>query len=166
LTSLNNLGEVNRELGRYEKAHEYYKRVLDMSRELRDSWRELKVLNELGNVSNRLNQRTEALAYYKLALNISRESGNRSGEGSIMKNIGDLYFEQGRFDVALAFFLLAKEKLEEIQSPDFDKVQRVLEGLSENIGERQFEELLTNVEPQTHKMVEQALSTEINENYA
>ncbi len=163
---LNNLGELYKDLEKYQEAIEYFERGQSVSIEIGNRWFEFKTLKELGKVNKELDREEKAFKYYKQALKVVIKLGIPSREGLMLKSIGELFFEQNRYDFALAFFLLAKEKLEEVQSPEFDKILTTIEGISEKIGEKQFAELLASVEPQTHQMVEQALSTEMNVDYA
>ena len=159
---LNDLGKIYEELGKFDEAYKLFEQILDISFEVGDRWKELNALNELGKVNKKLGKTKKALKYYKQALSTAREIENLSGEGSTMKNIGELYFEQKRYDVALACLLLATKKLEEVQSRDFVEVQRTIEELSEEIGEKQYALLVALVEPQANQKMVEAISTETN----
>lgn len=75
----------------------------------------------------------------------------------MLNNLGALYYRRQLYKIALAFFLLAMNIFEEVQSPSHDGVQRWIDSLHKELGEAQFATLLSQVEPQAHQIVEQAL---------
>ena len=155
--ALSGLGMVYRALGMEREARKLFEEALNVLRNVRDHAEEGKVLIGLGLLCNTSGKVEEALNFDKQALHIHREVGSRDWEGRALINLGALYFEQGRYNVALACFLLARSIFEEIQSPNRDKVQEWIDGLQEKVGEAQFATLLSQVEPQAHQIVEQAL---------
>ena len=72
-------------------------------------------------------------------------------------NLGALYYQRQLYKIALAFFLLARDTFETIQSPNRDNVRQWMNHLHQVVGEEQFTTLLSQVEPQAHQIVEQAL---------
>ena len=108
-------------------------------------------------VYNRPGSKQQATEYYRSSLSILREVGDRWTEGETLYYIGKFYFEQNHYDVALASFLLAKSILEEVQHPDRDETQRLIDKLHAKIGDEQFTALLAQVEPRAQQIVEQAL---------
>ncbi len=99
----------------------------------------------------------KAARYYEQALDILREVNDFFGEGQTLLNISLLYSEMHRNDVVLASLLLARELFRNVQSLDYDRAQRQIETLREEIGERSFAALLRSVESQELQLVEQAL---------
>ncbi len=155
--TLNNLGSVYNSLGNNEQALAYFQRALSIYREVGDRSGEGATLNNLGLLYYSLGNNEQALAYFQQALSIRREVGDCRGEGTTLWNIGALYFGQDSYNVALACFLLARSIFEEILSPYRDEVQEWIDDLHEEVGEKPFATLLSQVEPQAHQIVEQAL---------
>jgi tetratricopeptide (TPR) repeat protein len=153
----NNLCEVYYALSKFREALPYYEQSQRIYKEAGDRKGEGEELNNLGSLYDSLGNTEQALSYYQQALDISREVGDRRGEGITLWNIGALYFEQSRYDVSLACFLLARSIFEEVQSPNRDKVQGWIDDLQEKVGKKQFDSLLSQVEPQAHQIVERTL---------
>jgi tetratricopeptide (TPR) repeat protein len=155
--TLKDLGRAYADLGQYERALEYLEGSLKILKEVGARWREGHLLNILGRVYSSLGKKERAWKCYKEALGIYKEIGNRWHEGKTLHYIGKFYFEQNHYDVALASFLLAKSILEEVQHPDRDETQRLIDKLHAKIGDEQFTALLAKVELQAQEIVEQAL---------
>ncbi len=103
-TTLNNIGEVHRALGRPDSALAYLGQALVIRRALGDRPGEGGALNNIGLVHDALGRPDSALAYYGQALVIRREVGDRRGEGATLSNIGLVYDALGRPDSALAYY--------------------------------------------------------------
>ncbi len=144
-------------LSKFREALLYDEHSLRIYKEAGDRKGEGESLSNLGLLYNSLGNIAQALSYYQQALAIRREVGDRSGEGATLWNIGALYFKQSRYEVSLACLLLARNIFEEVQSPNHDKVQEWIDGLQEKVGKKQFADLLSQVEPQTHQIVEKTL---------
>ncbi len=157
-TTLNNLGGVYDALGQKQEALTYYKQALAISQEVGDRGGEGTTLNNLGCVYDALGQKQEALTYFKQALAIRKEVGDRGGEGTTLHNIGMIYFHLERYDVALAGFWLARLLYLGVQSPsDVEDEEQMIEDISQEVGEQQFAQLLTEVKARAAEIVEQAL---------
>ncbi len=156
--TLNNLGSVYNALSQKQEALECYERALRICREVGDRGGEGVALHNLGSVYNALDRKQEALLYFEQALRIRREIEDRRGEGVTLHKIGMIFSDQGRYEVALVCILLAKALFERVQSPsDVDREVQWIAGLRESIGEKQFTALLARVEPQSERIVEEAL---------
>lgn len=151
------LSTVYSDLDNEQKALDYLEQALQILQEVGDRATEGATLNGLGVTYFKLRQEQKALDYFKQALQIRREIGYLRGEGVTLANIGLLYFWRNDYNVSLACFLLAKEIFEEIQSPDRNDVQGLIDDLHAKVGEQQFAVLLAQVEPLAYQIVEQAL---------
>jgi len=155
--TLNNLGKTCDALGEKEQARQYLEQALTIRREV-DHRGEGRTLNNLGAVYAHLEQQDRAMACYQEALNVAREVGDREGEGKTLRNAGMLFFEQQRYNVALAALLLAKQILDELQSPYRYSAQEWMDAIHREIGEERFVAELAQVEPRAIQVVAQALA--------
>ncbi len=154
-TTLNNLGQVYAELGETERAREYLERSLDIRREIGYRAGEGKTLRNLGSVYKALGQIKQAQQCYQDSLNVFKGLGDREEEGTTLYEMGMLPFEQDHYDVALACFLLARNRLEEVQSLKRHIVERQIDILRTKMGKKRFDALLARVEPDVLRIVEQ-----------
>ncbi len=155
--TLNNLGKTCDALGEKEQARQYLEQALTIRREV-DHRGEGRTLNNLGAVYAHLEQQDRAMACYQEALNVAREVGDREGEGKTLRNAGMLFFEQQRYNVALAALLLAKQILDELQSPYRYSAQEWMDAIRKEIGEERFVAEVAQVEPRATQVVAQALA--------
>ncbi|MFH7245085.1 MAG: tetratricopeptide repeat protein, partial [Spirulina sp.] len=102
--TLNNIGAVYRNLGRYEQALGYYTDALAILQEVGDRAGEGVTLNNIGLVYRNLGQYEQALGYYTDALAIVQEVGDRAGEGVTLNNIGVVYNSLGQYEQALGYY--------------------------------------------------------------
>lgn len=102
--TLNNLGNIYRNLSRYEKAVEHYEQALAIRREIKDRDGEAATLNGLGTLYWRLPQNEKARDYYERALTIWRETKNRHGEGATLHNLGNIYTNLSQYEKARESF--------------------------------------------------------------
>ena len=79
--SLNNLGLVYADLGRYALAVQCYEKSLEIKTKLGDSRGEGATLNNLGNVYNIWGQPAKALECYEKSLKTARELGQKGRGG-------------------------------------------------------------------------------------
>ncbi len=100
----NNLGYIYDSLGQKRQALEYYKKSLDISREVGDRGGEGISLNNVGGVYDNLGQKQQALEYYKQSLDIRREVGDRRGEGTTLNSLGRMYDNLGQKQQALEYY--------------------------------------------------------------
>lgn len=155
--TLNNLGQVYVDLGEYEKALSFHQQALASLKEVGDRWEEGRTLNNLVHVYNNLGLENHAYECYKEALKISREVGDCRGEGWTLHNIGLLFLQENRYEQSLASLLLAKQRFEDVQSPDSEKAVKCIEDLYNLVGKDKFHVLLQDVEPRAPQIVEQTL---------
>ncbi|MGB0383827.1 MAG: tetratricopeptide repeat protein [Ardenticatenaceae bacterium] len=99
--TLNNIGTVYENQGKYEKALEEYEQALFIRREVGDRAGEGTTLNNIGTAYHDQGKYEQALEQYQQALFITREVGDRAGEGATLNNIGEVYRAQGKYKQAL-----------------------------------------------------------------
>jgi len=90
-------------MSQYEKAMNYVKKALQISREIGDKPGEAKALNNIGLIYGDKGEQDEALQYYQDALKIFREIGDKLGEAKALNNIGLIYGDKGEQDEALQY---------------------------------------------------------------
>jgi tetratricopeptide (TPR) repeat protein len=154
--TLSNLGKTYYVQGQLEEAHTYLEQALRIRREV-DRRGAGRTLNNLGAVYASMGQGEQARACYEGALSINRAMGDREGEGKTLRNFGRLYLAERNYSIALAALLLAQRLLDELQSPYRYSAQEGLDALRQEIGEKQFADLRTKVEPQAPQIVKEAL---------
>lgn len=155
--TLNNLGQVYASIGPKERALEYFERALTIRRDIGDRSGQAATLNLLGHLYTELNQQQQALQCYQQALSVHKEIDDPRGKGTTLHNLGTLYCKQEQYNIALACFLLAKTIFTEVQSSKLAATQSGLEELQKKVGDKAFEALLVQVEPQLWQIIEQAL---------
>ena len=143
--ALNNLGKICSELGQQEQARKYLEQALLLRREV-DRRGVGRTLNNLGAVHVRLDQYEQARACYEEALRINREVGDHEGEGKTLRNMGILALAQRRYEAALTSLLLARNTLDELQSPSRSGTQEWIDKIRQAVGEEQFAALLARVQ--------------------
>lgn len=134
------------------KKREHLDRALNISREVGDRRGEGQAMHNLGHVLNQHGQKKEARDYYLKALHIHKEIGDHRRVGLTLHNIGLLYLEERHHEAALASLWLAKIILQELQSSDYEEVQKSIEILQEKMGKQRFDDLLASVEPKAQQM--------------
>lgn len=106
---LNNLGQINFEMGDLVAARSYFEQSLQIARELGERRSEAQALNNLGMVAGYQDDYSGAQHYYQQSLAIVREIGERSGEGLVLGNLGWLAGMMGNYEKARA---LAEENVQ------------------------------------------------------
>jgi len=103
-TTLDNIGIVYQNLGRYSEALEYHQQALEIHRKFGNRTKQGTVLNNIGATYQSLGRYSEALEYFQQALEIHRKFGNRRLEGKTLGNIGRVYDNLGRYPRALEYY--------------------------------------------------------------
>ncbi len=166
--ALHRLGQFYSEFGPQEEAIKYYKQTLDIRREKTyDRRGEGRVLVNIGQVYATLGQDKQEWEYYKQAqehykqaLPICKEEEDSETEGRVYDRLGMLYLKRPSNEIALACFLLASDVFEKAKNPEIKVVQGHLDSLRQAIGENLFTELLAQIRPHAHQVVNQALAEE------
>jgi hypothetical protein len=130
------------------------KAVRDVYTKLTQSDISVIALTGIGGVGK--STKEQAWECYWQALDITEEIGDQEGNSRVLRNISAIYLDEHRHDLALAALLLAKDALNEMQNPGRNKMQRDIDKLRNEIGDEQFEVLLTRIEPQAQQLMEQA----------
>lgn len=95
---LGNMGVMDDEQGRLDRACEHLERALEIHREVGNRRFEAIVLGNLGSVDLEQGRLEEARDQGERALAIHREVGDRRMEGIVLGNLGSLHLRQGRVD--------------------------------------------------------------------
>ncbi len=155
--ALHGLGMICRQFAETLEAQKYYEEALSVLRREGDRAEEGKILLDLGLLDQAAGRLEEAFHHSIQALAIHREVGARGWEGITLHNLGTLYFQMKNYSVSLACFLLAKDISEKRQRPIYDWAQEGVDALHKEVGEKSFDALLAQVEPQASQIVEKAL---------
>ncbi len=99
--TLNNIGDLNRSIGRYAEALEVYEGALAIWRDVGNRTGEGTTLNGKGAVYVAQAKFQEALEAYQQALTIWSAVNDPAGEATTSNGIGSVYATQGRYDEAL-----------------------------------------------------------------
>ncbi|NEP15053.1 MAG: CHAT domain-containing protein, partial [Symploca sp. SIO2C1] len=102
--SLNNLGNVYRNLAEYEQAIDFFEQSLAISREIGYHQVEALSLKNLGNVYESLAEYEQAIDFFEQSLAIFMEIGARGGEASSLRNLGNVYRNLAEYEQAIDFF--------------------------------------------------------------
>ncbi len=100
---LGNLGNAYSDLGKIEKAIQYYEKALSISREIGNRKNEGIWLGNLGLAYIDLGKIEKAIEFNEQSLSISREIGHRHGEGIYLGNLGLAYIDLGKIEKAIEF---------------------------------------------------------------
>ena len=98
--SLDGLGDLYYELGRYREALEFNEKALKIAREDKNSLLEGRALINVGRAYSALGRRDEAVSCYQQSVAISREPKDSKDEGTALNNLGLEYDELGQYDKA------------------------------------------------------------------
>jgi len=130
---LGNLGNAHKDLGQVEKSIDYYEQALTIAKETNDRRSEGRCLDNIGIAYRALGKVKKAVGYYEQALTIATETNDRIGEGWCLGDLGNAYRDLGQVDKARQYLLQALLILEEVKSPDADKVRKWLEELEKQL---------------------------------
>jgi len=92
---------VHEIIRQYDKALEYYRQSLTISRDIKERAGEARTLHQMGSVYVRMQQYDNALNYYNQCLAISQETGNRAARSAALNQMGMVYRKIEKFDEAL-----------------------------------------------------------------
>ncbi|MFM7366104.1 MAG: CHAT domain-containing protein [Cuspidothrix sp.] len=100
VTTLNNIGEVYRNLAQYTEALNYFKQVLKIFSQIgiADRAGEAITLNNIGLVYKNLEQYNKALNHYEQALALFLQVINPLKKATVLNNIGELYLQLENYD--------------------------------------------------------------------
>lgn len=95
---------LNDDIGKYDKALEYYAKSLEIRIELQDDKGIGILFNNMGIICKEQGRYPEALEFYHKALAIAEKSDNKSTMALAYNNIGILHDDQRNYSEAIAFF--------------------------------------------------------------
>ena len=101
--ALHNLAIVYQELADYDSAEKYYKKSLDVKRQLSDQKGIALGLNQLGVLNFLRGDYEHARDYYELALAAKREIGDRCSLAKTLHNLGNLCFQLEDYEGARSY---------------------------------------------------------------
>ncbi len=123
---LNGLGYVYFALGQHKKAIKYHTQALAFAREINNRKEESISLGSLGRAYHYLNQYHKAIACYRQAQAFTREIGDQQREGDHLGDLGNTYRSLGEYDRARENLEQSIVVLEEIKSPNAEKMRKKL----------------------------------------
>ncbi|NEQ99005.1 MAG: tetratricopeptide repeat protein, partial [Cyanothece sp. SIO2G6] len=100
-TTLNSLGAISSDQGRYSKALELYEQSLKISRRINDQRNEIYVLNNIGNLYIAKGRYEDSLEILQEALSIQDSIPDRESVVPVLTNKSTLYTNQGLYDEAI-----------------------------------------------------------------
>ena len=103
-STLNNLGLVYGNLGRYTEALQIYEQALEIARQYKSLEQQNKLLNNIGTVYLSMGNYPRALEHFQKSLKIAIATGARPNQTSTLNNIGQVYLTQGQAAKALGYF--------------------------------------------------------------
>jgi tetratricopeptide (TPR) repeat protein len=144
--ALDSLGRVHNEMGRSEKAVQYFEKALAIDQAVGDRGLEGWTLHNLGWTCNRLGQYVKAKDYLEQALDIHQEVGNRRGECRTTRDLGKSSNMLGQKEQGRAYFKRALLISEEIRDP-FGKATTLQNAALVYIGQTHYEVALSASSP-------------------
>ena len=112
--TLNSIGSVYQDMGRYEEALEKYKQASSIAKEVGDEANGAVYLNNIAMVLKKQGRLEEAVGSYKQALAAAEKLGNKTLSMQVRSNIGVVYRAWGRYPEALEYYQSAAAIAEEL----------------------------------------------------
>ncbi|MBU0487387.1 MAG: tetratricopeptide repeat protein [Bacteroidetes bacterium] len=112
------LGIVNKNLGQFEQATNFYLDAYQIAELRHDTERMSVCLNNIGSVYQEMGSYSRALEYYKESLAIEEKAGNKSGISLRQYNIGAIYELLDSLDLAAAYYFNSLLAERELNNPD------------------------------------------------
>ena len=107
--SLNNLGLVYQDSGRFDAALEAFQEALQIRREIGDAPGMAQTLNNLGTIHQDNDEHGKASARWNEALEYARRVGDRMREAVILTNLGESSYRQGKPEEAISVLQEAEQ---------------------------------------------------------
>ncbi|MBN2489778.1 MAG: tetratricopeptide repeat protein [Planctomycetes bacterium] len=99
--ALNQLGNVELQIGRPESARPFYEQALAHREQCGDLQGMAATLNNLGILARRLSRHDDAAELLRRAVRIQAKLGDRSGQATTLTNLANLYCADGKVDRAV-----------------------------------------------------------------
>lgn len=100
---LSNIGSIYIKLRDYDRAEEYYRQAMTISRSISYADGESKALHNLGFIYDEVGNSKRAMAYYQSALRVRRAISDRKGEAITLNQLAFIYYRNGDTARALSF---------------------------------------------------------------
>ena len=123
-----------------DEAQSLYYRVLAIADETGQKHLRGIVLHQLGGCEHLQGNLIAALHYHQESLEIALELGNEHSLSLSLAQIGELKMEVGCYQEAVTYLQSALTKLQSLQSPHAEAVDKWLRDVREIVGNEQFEE--------------------------
>ncbi|MBI2923804.1 MAG: tetratricopeptide repeat protein [Planctomycetes bacterium] len=108
-TTLNSLGSLNFDMGRFDEALRLYQEAEEIWRESGDRRERAILLHNIANVRRRLGQHEQALETLGEVLGVFRELGEPASEAVVLSTIGAIHNSRADYPAALASFRASLE---------------------------------------------------------
>ena len=105
---LNNIGNLEIDLGAHDRAESTFNSVLSIQQELGDSIGISRTYVNLGYLKRLEGNDSLALQYYRRALELKQATGDQSGIANCYNNIGFIYKKSEEYEQAVEYYLKAK----------------------------------------------------------
>jgi CHAT domain-containing protein len=103
-TTLNNIGEVYRQLKHYDKALDYFQRALVITKQMENPTEEGITRNNIGEVYRQQQEYSKALDYFNQSLAIFQQIPDIVEQGTTLNNIGGIYEDLTQYNKALNYY--------------------------------------------------------------
>ncbi len=113
---LEDLGKTCIFTGEWDKAFEYFNKLLEGAKKAKDKRLASRYLRRLGFIHQERAEFDEALDYYELALENAKESGNKNAIAGSLNYIGTVYYYKGDYDLAEKYHEMAIENAEAVNN--------------------------------------------------
>lgn len=113
-TSLNTIGNVYQNAGKYQEAIESHRKALNIQEKIGDNRGQANSYSGIGLVYDLIGEDSLGLEYQLRALKLSKLVGDRKGEAVAYNNIGILYSKLGHDDQSIEYFKKALVIYEEM----------------------------------------------------
>ena len=130
MENLGRLGRAHQALGQIERAIQFYKDALDISRDIGDRWGESIQLGNLGSAYSGVGQIEQAIVFHEQGLRVAREVDNRQEEAGRLGSLGSAYRSLGQIEQAIEFHVQAIAIEQEIGDRRWEGIQIGELGLS------------------------------------
>ncbi|AFY35442.1 tetratricopeptide repeat protein [Calothrix sp. PCC 7507] len=102
--NLNNIGQINFSLGKYDQALSLYQQALNIYKQNNYKQGIAVALNNIGRAYTATSKYDQAIQSNQQALATYKEVGDRTGEGVTISNLGQIYQKQSQYEKALGFY--------------------------------------------------------------
>ena len=116
-TTLNNIGEVYRQLKHYDKALDYFQRALVITKQMENPTEEGITRNNIGEVYRQQQEYSKALDYFNQSLAIFQQIPNIVEQGTTLNNIGGIYEDLTQYNKALNYYQQSLTIFTQINNP-------------------------------------------------